>query len=178
MPSPGGRAPPKETHPLPPKNPAKPNPKPRAISSAAQMQLNLTNSGSLTTNTTNTEPTTTKNTTQMQTMSAPMPTAQKYTKAPAAKSTPGANPHYTPRSSATLCEHPTPTHSATRVAPNDTSPGVHSSRQSNDINECTETFDAENSEGHMTEAEADDSLVPGKHIFQQIFPTLHICICY
>nr|CAZ96157.1 conserved hypothetical protein [Saccharum hybrid cultivar R570] len=144
MPSPGGRPPPKQRQPLPPKNPLRANPKPQAASSASQLQPHLSTSGNLTTNTTNTVPTTPKNTMQ--------------------------NPMCTPTPNAALSWHPTPTTSVTQPAPNDTSPCAQSSRQSNDINETAnhfdaanseDHFDAANSEGHMTEGDADAELVLG-----------------
>jgi hypothetical protein len=62
---------------------------------------------------------------------------------------------------------PTPTNSVNQTDPTDTSPGGRSSRQSNDINELPEQFDASNSEGHTAE-EPSDELDPGKHVFLSI----------
>ena len=98
MPSLGGRPPPKERHPLPPKNTTKANPKPNAVSSATQLQGHLSTSGSQTqtTETTTTVPTTPKSTTSSPALSAPnpgtVPSPTKYTRLTAARSMTGANP--------------------------------------------------------------------------------------
>ena len=86
-------------------------------------------------------------------------------------SLPGANTeHSIPRATATLSQQPTPTTSVNQAVPADTSPGGQSSRQSNDINESAEQFDAANSEGHTYEGEPRDDLVLGKQ-----YEFLRIC---
>jgi len=57
----------------------------------------------------------------------------------------------------------------------DNSPGGQSSRQSNDINESAEQFDAANLEGHTTEGEPVHDLVSGK---QYMFPSISFSIQY
>ena len=61
-----------------------------------------------------------------------------------------------------VSQQPTPTTSVNQAVPTDTSPGGQSSRQSNDINESAEQFDAANLEGHTYEGEPRDDLVPSK----------------
>jgi hypothetical protein len=67
---------------------------------------------------------------------------------------PGANPeHISPRPSTTMSLQPTPTTSVNQTGHVDHSPGGQSSRQSNEINESAEQFDAATSEGHTNEGE-------------------------
>ncbi|XP_002489216.2 uncharacterized protein LOC8155611 [Sorghum bicolor] len=96
-------------------------------------------------------------------MSAPIPNREasihKFTKATVAKSVPGANPMCTPstpRPTAALSRHPTPATSVTQEVPIDTSPGVQSSRQSNDINVLADPFDAATTEDNVHEEQACD----------------------
>ncbi|CAD6221332.1 unnamed protein product [Miscanthus lutarioriparius] len=85
----------------------------------------------------------------------PMPSPPRFTRQSAAMSSPGANPKHTPRPTITM----TPATSINQPIPTDTSPGGQSSRQSNDINELAEQFDAANSEGNTCEGEPSDDLV-------------------
>jgi hypothetical protein len=86
----------------------------------------------------------------------------------------------TPRPTAALSRHPTPATSVTQEVPIDTSPGVQSSRQSNDINVVADTFDATTTEDNVHEEQACD-LDQGK---QYGFPimlssiTYLLCHCY
>lgn len=178
MPSPGGRPPPKERLSLPPKNNSKANPKPKAMSSAIQLQSQLNISGS---ETTNTEPTTTTSPPFSAPVANSVPSPTKYTRKSAAMSSPGANPMLNPSTvyipSAAMSapapniEHttarptppsqqPTPTASVNQVGHADTSPGGLSSRQSNDITDLPDQLDAATSEGHTTEGEPAGDLVP------------------
>ena len=190
MPSPGGRPPPKQRQPLPPKNISKPSPKRKAVASATQLQGNQATTGSQTTETTLTLPTTPNTTSPA--LSAPLPNTQpsptKYTKLTAARSTPGANPFYflprvppptttsanqsvsantTSANQSVPTPTPTTTHDlATTTSGNqslraETSPGARSSRQSNDINESADLLEAANSEGHTNDVEPDEDLVQG-----------------
>ena len=86
-------------------------------------------------------------------------------------SLPGANPEHTPRPTITMSQsrQMTPATSINQPIPTDTSPGGQSSRQSNDINESAEQFDAANLEGNTCEGEPSDDLVPGK---QYILPSI------
>ena len=69
---------------------------------------------------------------------------------------------------------PTPTTSVNQSYPIETSPGVQSSRQSDDINDSNDQVDAD-SEGHTNEGEPVGDLVPGN---QYVFPTIIIYIQY
>jgi hypothetical protein len=61
----------------------------------------------------------------------------------AAISSLGANTQQsTLRPTAIISQEPTPTNSVTQAAHTDTSPGARSSRQSNDLNESADHFDA------------------------------------
>ena len=101
----------------------------------------------------------------------PMPSPPRFTRQSAAMSSPGANPEHTPRPTITMSQsrQMTPATSINQPIPTDTSPGGQSSRQSNDINESAEQFDAANSEGNTCEGEPSDDLVPGK---QYILPSI------
>jgi len=101
----------------------------------------------------------------------PMPSPPRFTRQSAAMSSPGANPKHTPRPTITMSQsrQMTPATSINQPIPTDTSPGGQSSRQSNDINESAEQFDAANSEGNTCEGEPSDDLVPGK---QYILPSI------
>ncbi|CAD6258361.1 unnamed protein product [Miscanthus lutarioriparius] len=92
----------------------------------------------------------------------PMPSPPRFTRQSAAMSSPGANPKHTPRPTITMSQsrQMTPATSINQPIPTDTSPGGQSSRQSNDINESAEQFDAANSEGNTCEGEPSDDLVP------------------
>jgi len=172
MPSPRGRPPPRIRNPLPPKNTSKANPKPIAISSASQLQGHLTPNTSNTTETTSTMPSNPTKTTNSPAMSAPLqktvPSPLRFTSL--AMSSPGANPKHTPRPTITMSQsrQMTPATSINQPIPTDTSPGGQSSRQSNDINESAEQFDAANSEGNTCEGEQSDDLVPGKQYILQL----------
>ncbi|CAD6258478.1 unnamed protein product [Miscanthus lutarioriparius] len=84
-------------------------------------------------------------------------------------SSPSANTeHSTLRATSTQSQQPTPTTSVNQAVPADTSPGGQSSRQSNDINESAEQFDAANLEGHTYEGEPRDDLVLGKKLAIQV----------
>ncbi|XP_020398945.1 uncharacterized protein [Zea mays] len=86
----------------------------------------------------------------------------RFTRASAAMSSPSANPHHsTPAATAIVSQQPTPTTSVNKTVPTDNSPGGHSSRQSNAINESAEQFDAATSEGNPNEGEPVGDLVPG-----------------
>jgi hypothetical protein len=68
----------------------------------------------------------------------------------------------------------TPTTSVNQSVPIETSPGVQSSRQSNDINDANDQVDAD-LEGHTIEGEPVGDFVPGN---QYVFPTTIIYIQY
>lgn len=142
MPSPGGRPPPRERLPLPPKTTSKANPKTNPISRASKL---------------------------------PSPSRLPSTSQPV--SAPGGNTeHSTPTPTPTRALFPqlTPTTSVNQSYPIETSPGVQSSRQSNDINDSNDQVDAD-SEGHTNEGEPVGDLVPGN---QYVFPTIIIYIQY
>jgi len=142
MPSPGGRPPPRERLPLPPKTTSKANPKTNPISSASKL---------------------------------PSPSRLPSTSQPV--SAPGGNTeHSTPTPTPTRALFPqlTPTTSVNQSYPIETSPGVQSSRQSNDINDSNVQVDAD-LEGHTNEGEPVGDLVPGN---QYAFPTIIIYIQY
>ena len=130
MPSPGGRPPPRERLPLPPKTTSKANPKTNPISSASKL---------------------------------PSPSRLPSTSQPV--SAPGGNTEHST---------PSPTTSVNQSDPIETSPGVQSSRQSNDINDSNVQVDAD-SEGHTNEGEPVGDLVLGN---QYVFPTIIIYIQY
>ena len=88
----------------------------------------------------------------------------------------GANRVPSPtRPTANLSQQPTATNSVNRTVPADNSLGGQSSRQSNDINESAEQFDASNLEGHTTEGELVHDSVLGK---QYVFPSISFSIQY
>lgn len=186
--SPGGRPPPKERQPLPPKKISKPSPKRKAVASATQLQGNQTTTGSQ-----STQPTLTL-------VAAPLPNTQpsptKYTKLTAARSTPASNPFYflprvppatttsanqsvpstttganqsVPTPTPTTTHDPTTTTSGNQSLCAETSPGARSSRQSNDINESAYLLEAANSEGHTNDIEPDEDLVQGTLISKLSF---------
>jgi hypothetical protein len=74
-----------------------------------------------------------------------------------------------------LFQQPTPTTSVNQTVGADTSSGGQSSRQSNDINESAEQFEAATSEGHTNEGESDGDLVAGK---QYVFPSIILSMQY
>ena len=151
-----GLPPPRPRQNLPTRNNLKANPNTNAISSSSHLQGHLTTSASQTTETINTVPSSPRFTRTSVAMSSPspntVPSPPRFTRSSATMSSPGANRVPSPtRPTTNLSQQPTPTNSVNRIVPMDNSLGGQSSRQSNDINELAEQFDAANSEGHTTE---------------------------
>ena len=82
---------------------------------------------------------------------------------------------FLPDPTTNLSQQSTPTNSVNRTVPVDNSLGGQSSRQSNDINELAEQFDATNSEGQTTEGELVHDSILGK---QYVFPSISFSIQY
>jgi hypothetical protein len=91
-------------------------------------------------------------------------------------STPRANAEHTSAPTRALFTEQTPATSINQPVNKDTSPGVQSSRQSNDINDSTEQFDVAYSEDHSNEGEPDDDLVPGNQLVSIVY--VHMCGYY
>jgi len=123
---------------------------------------------SLSTTTLSHQPTTKGTTTAA--MSSPLPdtvpSPPENARQTAAMSMPSPNP-------ASLSSRPTPATSVNQVL--ETSPGGQSSRQSNDLNESIEQFEAAMSEGQPDEGEQVSDLVPGK---QYVFHSIIFSIQY